>query len=574
MGDQTLFPVTTVAERCRDCYRCIRSCPVKAIRIEAQKDKIRARIEENLCVLCGRCVLACPQGAKKVTSDLERVREWLASGAFVAASVAPSFAGVLPLRHSLVLPAILKTLGFALVQETSWGAELVCRAQREIEGRPPFISSACPVVVNLVEKHYPELISHLVPLVSPMIAHGRWIKHRYPQARVVFIGPCIAKKEEALHFPEAVDAVLGFDELWQWIKEEGVSFEHFAPAEFDPPHPRRATLFPVEGGALHTLSLGTDMLDTRVVAISGVVNCIDFLSQLQRGRIEHPPHFIELLACNGGCIGGPLAVIDEDIFVRRRRVIEYYQTRLRSVASLDVRENFMPLPPLQRAFRDRKIRRPEPPEEAIRQILAQTGKYRPEDELNCGACGYNSCREKAAAVYLGMAELQMCIPYMRRRAESMSNLVINAMPNGCIIVNRQLEILEVNSAAREMFGWQGKEVIGQKLDYFIDATNFRRVLTTGEPLNVLHTYEDYDRIIREVIFPLEKGEVVVGILVDITHEKRQQEELKRMKSQTIKRAQEVISKQMKVAQEIAGLLGETTAETKVLLSQLIRLMQE
>ncbi len=574
MGEQASFSITTVADRCRDCYRCIRSCPVKAIRIEAENDKLRARIVEDMCVLCGRCVLTCPQGAKKVTSRLERVKELLASGQFVVASVAPSFAAVLPTAHALVLPALLKALGFALVQETSWGAELVCRAQKQMADHLPYISSACPVVVNLVEKYYPELISRLAPLVSPMVAHGRWIKQNYPQSRVVFIGPCIAKKEEARQFPDAVDEVLGFDELWQWIKEEGLSPDRFEAVDFDPPHPQRARLFPVEGGALHTLSLSTDMLDTRVVAISGLVNCIDFLFQLQRGKIKHPPVFMELLACNGGCIAGPLMETAEDIFVRRQRIIEYFRARS-SAASL-TREEDQPLPlnMLRRRYRERKIYRPEPPEEAVRQILAQTGKYTPEDELNCGACGYNSCREKAAAVFWGMAEVQMCIPYMRRRAESMSNLVINAMPNGCIIVNRHLEILEVNPAAREMFGWQGKEITGQTLDQLIDATNFHRVLATGEPLNVLHTYEEYDRIIREVIFPLEKGEVVVGILVDITHEKRQQEELRQMKAQTIKRAREVINKQMKVAQEIAGLLGETTAETKVLLSQLIRLMQE
>ncbi|MGB9802710.1 [Fe-Fe] hydrogenase large subunit C-terminal domain-containing protein [Desulfofundulus sp.] len=574
MGEQATFPITTVADRCRDCYRCIRSCPVKAIRIEAENDRLRARIVEELCVLCGRCVLTCPQGAKKVSSSLERVKELLASGGPVVASVAPSFAALLPSEYALALPAMLKALGFDLVQETSWGAELVSRAQKQLPEDKSYISTACPVVVNLVEKYYPELIPSLVPLVSPMVAHGRWIRQNYPHSRVVFIGPCIAKKEEARQFPDAVDEALGFDELWQWIKEEGLSPDQFEAVDFDPPHPQRARLFPVEGGALHTLSMSTDMLDTRVVAISGLNNCIDFLSQLQRGYIKHPPAFMELLACNGGCIAGPLMETAGDIFVRRQRVLEYFRAGS-SAASLK-REEDRPLPlnMLRRRYRERKIYRPEPPAEAIKQILAQTGKYTPEDELNCGACGYNSCREKAAAVYWGMAEVQMCIPYMRRRAESMSNLVINAMPNGCIIVNRHLEVLEVNPAAREMFGWQGKEIAGRKLDQLIDATNFRRVLATGEPLNVLHTYDEHGRIIREVIFPLEKGEVVVGILVDITHERRQEEELRQMKAQTIKRAREVINKQMKVAQEIAGLLGETTAETKVLLSQLIRLMQE
>ncbi|OAT80781.1 histidine kinase [Desulfotomaculum copahuensis] len=567
--------MSTVADRCRDCYRCIRSCPVKAIRIESENDVLRARIVENLCVLCGRCVLTCPQGAKRVSSGVEQAKKLLAAGRPVAASVAPSFAAALPLPGYFGMPALLKALGFTLVQETAWGAELVSRALNRIRrtrtSNRTCISSACPVVVNLVEKHYPGLIPCLAPVVSPMVAHGKWIKRFYPGTAVVFIGPCVAKKEEAQYFPGAVDCVVGFDELWKWLQEEGLLKAKLEPAGFDPPHPQRARLFPVEGGELFTMSLSTDMLDTAVVAISGLKNCIDFLSQLRQQKIEAPPVFAELMACSGGCIGGPLVPAGDDIFIRRQRVKQFFQGRPDVFGGEE--DETAPLP-LERQFQDRQVYRPQPPAAVINQILAQTGKYRPEDELNCGACGYDSCREKAAAVYWGMAEVQMCIPYMRRRAESMSNLVISAMPNGCIIIDRELKILEINPAAGEMFDWQEKEVTGRHLDQLIDGVNFRRVLATGEPLNVLHAYDSNGRIIREVIFPLGKEDIVVGILIDITHEKQQQEELQKMKSQTVRRAQEVINKQMKVAQEIAGLLGETTAETKVLLSQLIKLMEE
>ncbi|SFG77736.1 Iron only hydrogenase large subunit, C-terminal domain [Desulfotomaculum arcticum] len=570
--------IITNEARCRDCYRCLRACPVKAIRIRTgdDADTLHAQVITELCVQDARCVLVCPQKAKKVVSELEQVKLHLQHGVPMAVGVAPSFVAGLPLPEPGQMPALLRRMGFRHVQETSLGAELVAAQHHRLGLDKPLISSACPVVVNLIEKHYPELIPLLAPVVSPMIAHGRYMKQLYPDHLTVFIGPCAAKKEEAQTpgIRDAIDFALGFDEFWEWVREEGLYPDGLKPEVFDGPQPDLARLFPIEGGMARTIA-GNIKTEAQFTAITGLQNCIEFLSYLSRNKTVLPG-LMELLACRGGCIDGPLMLgRNEDIFVRRQKVINYYRaTAVQGNKDNGATEADLPAELMVRNFINRKVILPLPDEQAIRQILARTGKYHPEDELNCGACGYDSCRDKAVAVYQGNAEVQMCIPYMRRRAESMSALVMNAMPNAIILVNHDLVIKEVNPAGEHMFTGTAAEIVGQKLNKFIEPDSFLQVLQTGKMINNVTVYSQMDMVIRQVIFPLKNEKIIVGILVDITAEKKHREQFELVKAQTIARAQEVITKQMQVAQEIAGLLGETTAETKVLLTKLIELMRQ
>lgn len=569
--------ITTNEARCRDCYRCVRACPVKAIRISTSDETgvLYARVINELCLQDARCILACPQKAKKVVSNLAEVRSLLSGRIPVAVGVAPSFAAGLPLKKPELLPALLRELGFSRVLETSLGAELVALEHKRLGFETPFISSACPVVVNLVERHYPHLIPMLAPLVSPMIAHGRLMKKLYPGYKTVFIGPCAAKKGEArtAGIDDAIDYVLGFDELWEWVTEENIDLSSLAPAEFDGPRPGLSMLFPIEGGMIRTVKPGTSE-EAEFISVSGLENCIEFIKHLSTS-IDGPAGLFELLACRGGCVGGPhMTITKDDIFTRRRKIMNYYTTRTKTSTFDSVLISDIEIDLTRTGYVNRKVTFPVPGEETIKNILEQTGKYRPEDELNCGACGYDSCRDKAVAVYQAKAELQMCIPYMRKRAESMSNLVMAAMPNAVIITNHDLVIKEVNPAAEYLFGHSSGEMLGQNLDRFMRPDNFLEVLETGKMLNRVATYPELDLVTREIIFPLENEKIIVGVLVDITAEKKQKEQFELMKGQTIDRAQEVITKQMMVAQEIAGLLGETTAETKVLLTKLIELMQK
>lgn len=565
--------ITTNEAKCRDCYKCVRTCQVKAISIQSGcQNQMHARVIEESCIQDGMCTVICPQKAKVVKSCLEDVKRILADPSiFVAASIAPSFAAHIPQDLTGKIPGLLRQLGFSYVGQTAVGAELISLEYLRDNPAGPTISSACPVVVNLVERHYPHLVPYLSRLVSPMIAHGRLLKKQFPQSVVVFIGPCIGKKGEAQSdaVQGSVDYVLGFKELWDWAFQEGIDLEKIPDTGFDGYNPGPARLFPAEGGQLLASSLSTDIMDEGVITISGLSNCLELLKNLTCGSDHKRPRFMELLACDGGCLGGPYHVTEEDVFLKKQRLLDFYTSS--GPADQPSRRPSLPAAELYRTFKNRKQDLPVPTPEQIKKILALTDKFLPEDELNCGACGFSSCQEKAVAVFQGNAEPQMCIPYMRKRAESISNMVLRAMPDGVIITDEDLNIIEINPAARKMFACKGK-VTGENLDSLMDPAEFQRVIREKRMVKTEACYLRNPLITRHLIFPLDNR--VVGIFIDITNELKQREELELVKTQTINRAREVIKKQMTVAQVIAGLLGETTAETKALLSKLIKVMQE
>ncbi|MGE5593913.1 MAG: [Fe-Fe] hydrogenase large subunit C-terminal domain-containing protein [Betaproteobacteria bacterium] len=613
--------IETIEAKCKDCYKCLRSCPVKAIRMErgSAPHELHARVAEERCIFDGTCVLVCPQKAKRVASDLDKVRSLIASGVKVAASLAPSFASAFPDVNLLAIPAALRHLGFHIVQETAVGAELVsaehARLFRETGG--PLISSSCPAVVNLIERHYPEAITYLAPVVSPMTAHGRFLKRLVPGVKVAFIGPCIAKHQERTvpGLDDAVDFVLTFDELAGLFKQEGIDLTRIPPGDFDGPQPDLARLFPVGGGLLKASLLSTDMLDCGVLSVSGVNNCREvlrwFVETLRGGGDDavrsttwqsrsELPRLVEMLACEGGCINGPMNPAREDIYARRARVLEYVRLRSESrsgsrssesrasgdfgrddeqragshVRALTEPAIELPRHLLQRSYRDLRPEAFVPDEDAIEAVLAKTGKFTPEDELNCGACGYDSCRDKAIAVLQGMADPEMCIPYMRERAESMANVFVASAPYGIIVVDEDEVIRDLNAAAERMFGRSRHEVVGGKLAAFMDPSSFREVLAAKTSLQVEVAYPELGLVTRQTIFYEPDERLAMAVIADITEEKSHAAHLQKLRAETLEKAQGVIDKQMEVAQKIAGLLGETTAETKVLLTRLMNVFRE
>lgn len=563
--------------KCRDCYRCVRICPLKAIRMNSAgaKGKLHAQVIDELCVHCGQCILACPQKAKRPVSDLKQVQQLIAEGTPVVAVVAASFISALPLKNPDLVPTLLQELGFAEVQETSIGAGMVTKKYLELGFDKPMLVSYCPVVVNLIERHYPELIPMLAPVVSPMVAHGRVIKSINPYAKVVYIGPCAAKRDEAqlLGLHDTVDYFLGFNELWNWVQSKEIDLDNLSPSGFHNFTPCHNRIYPVEGGMIWTVAEELREAGESFITMSGLDNCIDFIKHLSNNEISNPPKLMELWACKGGCINGPLSLcLEESLFMRQRKLLEYYNSS--GECAFEIDEYKLPEIPLSRDFINRKVTQPIPSEAEIKAILARTGKHTPAQEFNCGNCGYNSCRDKAVAVFQGKAEVEMCIPYMRKRAESMSNLVMSAMPNAIVVVGKNLDIVEINAAAEKLFQCSASELVGQRIVALMPATNFLKVIQSGEMMNTTGTYPELGIITREIIFPVKGTDAVVGIFVDITSENRQKEQYDLLKSQTIQQAQEVIEKQMMVAQEIAGLLGEATAETKVQLGKLVKLMRQ
>lgn len=567
---QPSWVISTNLARCRDCYRCVRACPVKAVRVKEGQ----AQVVSELCIACGNCVWVCPQKAKLVRDDRPELKEALSQGRPVVATVAPSFPAYFNLNSFSPLEEALKALGFQEVEETALGAQMVGTAHKDFVAETPekwpVITSSCPAIINFIEKYYPDLIFHLAPIVSPMIAHGRWLRQRFgPEAYIVFIGPCIAKKDEMKDAPVAriIDAALTFAELRDWLEEKKISLqEEAAGGEGD--QASMARLFPIEGGLVGTATMDNDRLTPQIVTATGIEACQDVLRSMRAGRLR--ASLVELMACEGGCINGPVMRGQQSAFLARQKVMDYARRHPPKV--LPDRADW---PDLQRTYTDRSVPVPEFTEEQIRRVLELVEKYTPEDELNCSACGYPTCRDKAIATLRGMAEATMCIPYMRRRAESIRQVVMDVTPDAILIVDKNLDLQDLSPSAEKMFRCHQPSMVGQPLSRMVpDTEGFAQVRDSGKPVfsQTIHLREDL--IVEETIVPVKDQRLLMGILRDVTERERQREELERIRNETMNRTQEVIKNQMRVAQEIAQLLGESTAETKMMLSRLAKLLKE
>jgi len=548
--------ITVNRVNCKDCYKCVRFCPVKAIRVVDG----HAEVVDTRCLGDGNCLAICPQHAKQARSDIEAVKALLASSRPVMASVAPAAAGVFGIMLPRLLGA-LKALGFARVEETARTAEAVARASAALSpAHGPVISTACPAIVSLIRKYYPQYAGLLAPVASPMSAHARLLHEEYgEEIAVVFIGPCIAKKGEVTE-SEGIDAALTFDELSDWLAEEGVMLPQVPIAEFDNPPVGVARLFPLPNGMLRTADLPSDQLVTEVLTVSGLPDVMTLLGELPSLR---GVHLIEALACPGGCLLGPGASQGPPLWQRRAQLLAQQHHDGHGAAPAALATSYPACP----------LALPQPTEEEIAAILRRTGKHDPADEHNCGACGYDTCREKAVAVFQGMAEAEMCIPYMRSRAESFANVVLRSTPNGIIVVDNALRVLDANPAFERLFSCRLTEIIGRAVSHLIDDRAYTRVLRTGKPyINQEATYGAL--VVREMVLPVAGEGIVIGVYIDVTEEVAHRQKTQHVKQETLGKARQVIEKQMRVAQEIAGLLGETTAETKVLLTRLIQLYDE
>lgn len=550
--------------KCKNCYKCIRSCPVKAISFKNDQ----ARIMEDNCILCGRCLRVCPQNAKNVEEELEYVKDMIRSGERVYASLAPSFIASFGTDGASGMFSALKKLGFAYVEETAVGAAMVSREYQRLAGmkdRKNIITSACAAVVSLVEKYYPDLIGQLAPVVSPMIAHGRALRKRFGQdIKVVFIGPCLAKKEEYkdLQNDSVIDAVITFEELQRWLSEEGVSVEEGRGQKDSGFEGCISRFYPVPGGILKTID--AERSNFECVSIDGIENCIEVLDSLRVGSVEG--YFIEMNSCPGGCVNGPCTALTEGGYLLAR-------ARIKKYVSSSTGTNPSRIPDIgddiKKTFVDRSTDYRIPDENTIAEILRKIGKFTKEDELNCGACGYASCRDKAIAVYNSKAELHMCLPYMREKAESISNVVISSTPNAIIVLNHDLVIQEANIAAVKILNVRDGGLIGMNIYDVLCCPDFEKVRDTGKDIiNSKYCYEKNSLVVEQSVLYIRKRDTIIIVMKDITNEERDKEQLYRVRCETVDLAQKVIDKQMTVAQEIASLLGETTAQTKVALTKL------
>ena len=554
--------LTLKKTNCKNCYKCIRNCPVKAIRFSGNQ----AHIIGNECILCGQCFVVCPQDAKQIVDETEKVKVLLQSGEPVIVSLAPSFIANYDGIGIKAVRKALKQLGFYDVEETAIGATIVKneyeRMLREDE-RDVVISSCCHSINLLIQKHYPQALQYLADVVSPMQAHCMDIKKRMPEAKTVFVGPCVAKKDEAEHYEGIVDAVLTFEELTKWLETEGITFEY----EADNEECSRARFFPTTGGVLKTMA--QDMPGYTYLALDGVDNCIAALKDIISGNIHKC--FIEMSACVGSCVGGP--VMEK---YHHTETIRDYITIANYAGKKDFDVTQPKVSELQKNFEYIEQRSQMPSDMEIQNILRQMGKFKPSQELNCGSCGYNTCREKAIAIIQGKAEISMCLPYLKDKAESFSDTIVNNSPNGLIVLNENLEVQQINTAARKMMNIRSaNDVLGDQVIRILDPTVFLNVLTTGRDVRDERVYlAEYKRFVEQSVVYDKDSHLLITIMRDVTDEQNEREKKENISRQTIEVADKVVDKQMRIVQEIASLLGETAAETKIALAKLKESIQD
>ncbi len=549
------FSLALKKSNCKNCYKCIRHCPVKSIKFSGNQ----AHISEDECILCGHCFVVCPQNAKEIVDETEKVKVLLKSGEKIIVSLAPSFVanydgvGINSMRTALI------RLGFSEVEETAVGATIVKKEYEEMldrEERDVIISSCCHSINLLIQKYFPAELKCLADVMSPMQAHCADIKKRYPGARTVFIGPCVAKKDEAQRYPGIVDAVLTFEELTRMFREKNIVPER----EKDSSEESLARIFPTAGGVIKTLLNKNEHYT--YMAIDGVENCITALKDIEHGNLHKC--FIEMNACVGSCIGGPVMEKYHNSPVSGYAAVDRY------AGKKDFKVDYYGEDELKKDFLPIDLNEKTPTEDEIRAILKQMGKISVMDELNCGTCGYDTCREKAIAIYRGKAEVSMCLPYLKERAESFSDTVLNNTPNGIIVLNEDFEVQQINKAARKMLNIRSaSDVMGEPVIRIFDPKVFIETKTSGKSVRDRKIYlAEYDRYIELTTVYDREYHNILGIMKDITDFERDKQKKEEISRQTLEVTDKVVDKQMRIVQEIASLLGETAAETKIALSKL------
>lgn len=555
--------IYTEFANCQDCHRCIRACPVKAIRVSGGQ----ARVTDELCIHCGTCVKECPQHAKVIAPSLARVKQLLKENERVAVTIAPSFASLFSGWSARRLPSALRLLGFSYVSETAEGAQLVSEDTLKLLDKGN-IATACPAAVNYIEKYKPELISQLLPIVSPMIAHGRIIKKRLgPDTKVVFIGPCAAKKQEALRpeLKDAVDEVLTFVELIAWLEEEEVNVASCPESDFDNAGDyRKARLYPLQSGLLKTCDLETDIDSSEILHISGP----DELISLFDSDMHKKYKLIEPMFCSGGCINGPAFPGDQNLFMKKQALLDYAQRTkvpnmvvIRPEASTQTTFNY-----------EEAVRFQDVSESQIQQVLERTGKGELIQQLNCGACGYDTCREKAIAVVRGLADPETCMPYMRRLAQQRSDKIMETNPDGIVILDGDLRIIHMNPSFQKMF-FTNNKILGRRITYLLNADGFEKMLR-GETDQAEAIRSKYGIKYHEIVYALRGENQYVGIYSDISQVRMDDAQVDLIKQQTLDHVRELLDHQISFSQQLAHFLGKNTAQSEGLVRQITDLFSD
>lgn len=540
---------------CKDCYKCVRYCPVKSIRVKDHAASILA----GECILCGNCTIVCPQHAKEDINDVPMIKVLMSKHETVIAIVAPSFAAYFNISFE-TMKSTLKKLGFADVFEVAEGAHVVKNEYERLVAENPdqtWITSSCASVNYYIKRHRPEATKYLLPVLTPMKALAKILRERYPEAKFVFIGPCLSKKGEAFENGSGVSAVLLFEELEDWLAEENIVVHE---DESFRNQPRLSRLFPMSGGILATMKQEPGINYLPISGFDGVKQTIEDVID---GKLPHC--FIEMNFCKGGCVGGPsfrrkeLGTLRGAVKTRQAAGTTIYDEDYNVPETLDY----------STTFQTKRVFRLEPTKAQIEAVLRQMDKFSPEDELNCGMCGYSTCREKARAVLFGKAEIDMCMPYIRKRAENYAGKIIDSVPSGILAIDMSLNISQANPAACDIFGVDATSLVGQPIGTILDENDFVNLLASDEDTLMTSIYlPDYGLYLDETLQVNRDANLIICILKNVTEEKTRHRRAMQKRQQTAAIADEIVEKQLRMVHEIASLLGETASETKIAISDL------
>lgn len=540
---------------CKDCYKCVRYCPVKSIRVKDHAASILA----GECILCGNCTIVCPQHAKEDINDVPMIKVLMSKHETVIAIVAPSFAAYFNISFE-TMKSTLKKLGFADVFEVAEGAHVVKTEYERLVAENPdqtWITSSCASVNYYIKRHRPEAAKYLLPVLTPMKALAKILRERYPEAKFVFIGPCLSKKGEAFENGSNVSAVLLFEELEDWLAEENIVVHE---DESFRNQPRLSRLFPMSGGILATMKQEPGINYLPISGFDGVKQTIEDVID---GKLPHC--FIEMNFCKGGCVGGPsfrrkeLGTLRGAVKTRQAAGTTIYDEDYNVPETLDY----------STTFQTKRVFRLEPTKAQIEAVLRQMDKFSPEDELNCGMCGYSTCREKARAVLFGKAEIDMCMPYIRKRAENYAGKIIDSVPSGILAIDMSLNISQANPAACDIFGVDATSLVGQPIGTILDENDFVNLLASDEDTLMTSIYlPDYGLYLDETLQVNRDANLIICILKNVTEEKTRHRRAMQKRQQTAAIADEIVEKQLRMVHEIASLLGETASETKIAISDL------
>ena len=540
---------------CKDCYKCVRYCPVKSIRVKDHAASILA----GECILCGNCTIVCPQHAKEDINDVPMIKVLMSKHETVIAIVAPSFAAYFNISFE-TMKSTLKKLGFADVFEVAEGAHVVKNEYERLVAENPdqtWITSSCASVNYYIKRHRPEAAKYLLPVLTPMKALAKILRERYPEAKFVFIGPCLSKKGEAFENGSGVSAVLLFEELEDWLAEENIVVHE---DESFRNQPRLSRLFPMSGGILATMKQEPGINYLPISGFDGVKQTIEDVID---GKLPHC--FIEMNFCRGGCVGGPS-------FRRKEHGTLRGAVKTRQAAGTTIYDEDYSVPETldySTTFQTKRVFRLEPTKAQIEAVLRQMDKFSPEDELNCGMCGYSTCREKARAVLFGKAEIDMCMPYIRKRAENYAGKIIDSVPSGILAIDMSLNISQANPAACDIFGVDAASLVGQPIGTILDENDFVNLLASDEDTLMTSIYlPDYGLYLDETLQVNRDANLIICILKNVTEEKTRHRRAMQKRQQTAAIADEIVEKQLRMVHEIASLLGETASETKIAISDL------